>query len=110
MKTSAISPMPNASVTITPKPIASQPAPLMSESPMPAHTTAIAVAITSTTATATSAATQFSVDFIAVLPQVWRPSCQNCCDLAKILDKPQDLAPAGLLIGSAQQRRGMHGG
>src|SRR5258708_1324109 len=110
MKTSAISPTPKASVTITPKHIASQPAPLMSESPMPAHTAAITVPITSTTAMATNAATQFSVDFIAVLPYVWRPSARNRCDPAKILDEPQDLALAGLLARSSQQRRGMHGG
>src|ERR1700736_5914645 len=80
MKTSAISPTPNASVTITPKPIASQPAPLMSESPMPVHSAAITMPIIKTTAAAITAATQLRAGFTGVLPKGAAHFMRNCTD------------------------------
>src|ERR1700732_4331092 len=62
MKTSAISPMPRASVTTTPSTSATHPAALMPVSPSPVQTLAISPMTTITTAIA--AATAIQVDLL----------------------------------------------
>src|SRR5436190_7507596 len=109
MNTSAIKPTPKPSVITTPSASASQPAPLISESPIPDQTPATTTATAINTAAAIPAAIRFCAGFTD-LSESWRGLFQYRRSLAQILDEAVDLVTAGLLVRSAQQRRRMHCG